>query len=63
MGPDDFEVNLEVSIRNYQGGGNLHLRESVVIPDCTFSDMADILRGFHEVATAMAAAKRKVSDD
>ena len=59
MSPDDFEVNLDISIANYQGGGNLHLNERVTIPDCTFADMAEILKGFHELATAMAEAKRK----
>jgi hypothetical protein len=62
-GPNDFEVSLDVSIRNYQGGGNLQLRENVTIPDCTFSDMADILRGFHELSTSMAAAKKKAAGE
>jgi len=62
MGPNDFEVDLNVSIRNYQGGGNLQLSERVTIPDCTFSDMADILRGFHQLATSMAEAKRKAAE-
>jgi hypothetical protein len=61
MGPNDFEVDINVSIRNYQGGGSLQLSERVTIPDCTFSDMADILRGFHQLA--MAEAKRKAAGD
>lgn len=62
MAPNDFEVDLNVSIRNYAGGGNLTLTERVTIPDCTFSDMAEILQGFHQLATAMAAAKKAAKD-
>jgi hypothetical protein len=59
MGPDDFEVQVDVSIRNYQGRGDLRLSERVTIPDCTFADMAEILAGFHGMAQAMADAKAK----
>jgi hypothetical protein len=62
MTADDFEVDLNVSIRSFQGGGNLQLSERVIIPDCTFSDMAEILRGFHQLATSMAEAKRKAAE-
>jgi hypothetical protein len=60
-GPNDYDVCVEVSIRNYQGNGNLQLRETVTIPDCTFADMADILHGFHEMAEAVKAAKAKAA--
>jgi hypothetical protein len=53
----DYEVTLDVSIQNYQGGGNLRLSERVTILNCTFQDMADILHGFHEMATAIKKAK------
>jgi hypothetical protein len=62
MSADDFEVNLNVSIRSYQGGGTVHLSERVTIPDCTFSNMAEIMRGFHQLATSMAEAKRKAAE-
>lgn len=57
----DYEVRVDVSIRNYQGGGNLQLSESVLIRDCTFEDMAGILRGFHELAESIQAAKAKAA--
>lgn len=59
MNPADYEVHVEVSIRNYQAGGNLQLSETVNIPDCSFSDMAGILSGFHELALSLKAAKEK----
>jgi hypothetical protein len=62
MTADDFEVDLNVSIGSFQGGGNLQLSERVIIPDCTFSDMAEILRGFHQLATSMAEARRKAAE-
>jgi hypothetical protein len=61
MSPNDFEVEVNVSIQNYAGGGNLRLSERVTIPDCTFSDMAQILEGFHKLAISMAEAKRKAA--
>ena len=58
--PNDYEVQVEVSIRNYhQGGGDLRLSERITIAECTFEDMAGILRGFHELAEALKAAKAK----
>jgi hypothetical protein len=54
----DYEISLDVSIRNYQGGGNIQLRESVTIKDCTFADMADILHGFHEMAEVIKKARK-----
>ena len=61
MMPSDYEVRVDVSIRNYKGGGNLQLSESVMIPDCTFDDMAGILHGFHELALSLKTAKDKVT--
>jgi len=61
MGPDDFEVQVDVSIRNYQGRGDLRLSERVSIPDCTFADMAEILSSFHGLAAALAEAKQRAS--
>ena len=61
MNPNDYEVRVNVSIRNYQGGGNLELSESVQIPDCTFDDMAGILHGFHELARSLKAAKERTT--
>ena len=60
---NDYEVSVDVSIRNYQGGGNLTLRESVQIPDCTFEDMAGILHGFHELASSIKMVKNKAASD
>lgn len=58
--PNDYQVNVEVSIRNYhQGGGDLRLSENITIPECTFDDMAGILKGFHELAEALKAAKAR----
>jgi hypothetical protein len=51
------EVSVDVSIRSYQGGGSLSLRESVLIPECSFADMADLLQGFHKLAEAIRTAK------
>jgi hypothetical protein len=59
MNNTDFEVDVRVSIRNYQGGGNLEISEQVTIPGCTFGDMAGILEGFHNLATSIGDAKRK----
>lgn len=57
----DFEVRVDVSIRNYQGPGSLQLSETVVIPDCSFSDMAGILGSFHDLAAAIKTAKEAKS--
>ena len=57
MGPNDYEVRVEVSISNYQGQGSLRLADTVNIPDCTFEDMATILRGFHELARSLKEVK------
>lgn len=59
--PNDYEVAVDISIRNYQGGGNLQLRETVNIPDCTFIDMAGILEGFHALAQSIKQAKKAKS--
>lgn len=59
MSPTDYVIDVNVSIRNYAGGGDLRLSEQVTIPDCTFADMAEILSGFHGLATAIADAKKK----
>lgn len=56
---NDYEVRVDVSIRNYQGGGGLNLSEQVTIPDCTFTDMAEILASFHSLATSIKNAKAK----
>ena len=55
----DFEITMDMSIR--QGSGNLNLRETVTIPDCTFSDMTEILQGFYQLASSIAAAKKKAA--
>lgn len=62
MSPSDYEIRVDVSIQNFQGQGNLRLSEAVVIPDCTFDDMAGILRGFHELAKEIKQAKQKAAD-
>jgi len=63
MAPFDYEVRVDISIRNYQGGGgDLRLSEAVTIPHCTFKDMARILEGFHELAQAVQAAKANAED-
>ena len=59
--PNDYEIRVDVSIQNYQGGGNLRLSEQVVIPDCTFNDMAEILGSFHGLAKSIKAAKEKAA--
>lgn len=54
----DYEVNVDVSINSYGGpGGSLRISERVMIPECTFSDMAAILEGFHKLAQAIKAQK------
>lgn len=60
-GPNDFEIRVDVSIQNYPGGGNLRLSEQVMIPDCTFNDMAEILGSFHGLAKSIKEAKAKVA--
>jgi len=60
VNPNDYEVRVDVSIQNFQGQGNLRLSESVMIPDCTFEDMANILQGFHHLAQSVRLAKEKV---
>lgn len=62
MNPNDYEIRVDVSIRNYQGGGDLRLSEAVTIPDCTFADMAEILEGFHKLAESIKKAKERLSD-
>jgi len=63
MGPNDYEISIDVSIRNYQGGGNITLRDTLLIPECTFEDMAEILRGFHQLATSIKAARERARED
>ena len=55
----DYEIEVNVSIRNYGGGGNLQLSERIQIKDCTFEDMATILKGFHELGSSLKEAKEK----
>lgn len=58
----DYEIQVNVSINNYQGGGNLQLSERITIKDCTFDDMATILKGFHELGKSLKEAKEKEED-
>jgi hypothetical protein len=57
MNNTDYEINVDVTIRNYQGN-HLGLRETATIPNCTFEDMAKILHGFHEITTAVREANQ-----
>jgi hypothetical protein len=54
----EFEVRVDVSIRNLYGG-NMQLAESFQMGHCDFGDMAEILHGFHELALAVRKAKEK----
>lgn len=51
--PETLEVSIDISIRNYHGGNNLTLRETVQIPNVDFLGMAKLLEGFHKVAEAI----------
>lgn len=45
---DGMEVQIDISINDYQrGGGQLRLSERATIPNADFQTMADILAGFH----------------
>jgi hypothetical protein len=54
---DQVELQIEVSISNYQAGGNLRLSERVTVPAADFGAMAAILAKFHEALTAVKEAR------
>lgn len=49
MDSETLEVSINIDLRNYIGGNNLQLRESVSITKCDFMQMAKILGAFHIV--------------
>lgn len=59
MDPQTLEVSIDISIRNYHGGSNLAIRETVQIPEVDFMGMARLLEGFHNVAQAIKEIKNE----
>ena len=57
MTDQKFELNIDISIRDYHGNGNLNIRESVMIPVADFAEMATILGEFHKVAKKIKEAR------
>ena len=57
MADQQFELNIDISIRDYHGSGNLTIRESVMIPAADFAEMAAILGEFHKVAKKIKEAR------
>jgi hypothetical protein len=54
-----FEVRVDVSIRDYRGGGGgLSVSETVTIPAMDFAEMAEVLGEFHKVARKLREAHK-----
>jgi len=55
-----LELRVDISIRDYRGGGTLQVSETVTVPAGTFLELAGILAQFHEVTERLKAAKNDV---
>jgi hypothetical protein len=54
---DGMELQIDISIANYQAGGNLRLSEHVSIKGGDFGTLAAILGRFHELLAAVKEAQ------
>jgi len=54
-----MQLQIDITISDYQRGGNFRLNDSVSIPDCDFMTMSGILAKFHDLLAEIKAAKEQ----
>lgn len=52
-----IEINVRISQPNYYGG-QIHLSETLQVPDTDFLGLAAIMKRFHDLAEELSKAKR-----